>query len=220
MARILLVDDDENALRVVSEKLRSEGMDVLIATGGQEGIDKAKQERPDLVITDLMMPEINGYAVARAIREDVSLVCTPIIMLTAQSQVDEVIKGLAMGADDYIVKPFGLQELLARVNALLRMRDFQIKSMEAERMKALLEMAGAAAHEINQPLTVIMGYADMIQKRMEKQDQFYEFVTSIYKNSLRISEIIKKLQSIRRYESKPYIGNVNIMDFDGSSKTD
>ena len=220
MARILLVDDDENAVRLVSEKLRSEGMDVLIATGGQEGIDKAKQERPDLVMTDLMMPEINGYAVARAIREDASLVCTPIIMLTAQNQVDEVIKGLAMGADDYIVKPFRLQELLARVNALLRMRDLQIKSMEAERLKALLEMAGAAAHEINQPLTVIMGYADMIQKRMKKQDEFYEFITSIYKNSLRISEIIKKLQSIRRYESKPYIGNVKIMDFDGSSKAE
>ena len=98
MVRILLVDDDENALRLVREKLRSEGMDVLISTCGQEGIDKAKQERPDLgVTTDLMMPEINGYAVARAIREDESMVCTPIIMLTAQNHVDEVIKGLAMG---------------------------------------------------------------------------------------------------------------------------
>ena len=217
MGKILLIDDDQNTLQVLSEKLRLAGHETIIAQGGREGVEKAKRELPQLIVTDVMMPDVSGYDVTRAIRESEDLKNIPIIMLTAHSRVEELARGLDQGADDYVVKPFKLRELLARVNALLRMRELQSKVMETERLKALLEMAGAAAHEINQPLTVIMGYADLIRGKMSRQDPHFEHIQSIYENASRINQIIKKLLAIRRYESKTYVGGVKILDVERST---
>ena len=217
MGKILLIDDDQSTLQVLSEKLRLAGHETIIAQGGREGVEKAKRELPQLIVTDVMMPEVSGYDVTRAIRESEDLKNIPIIMLTAHSRVEELARGLDQGADDYVVKPFKLRELLARVNALLRMRELQSKVMETERLKALLEMAGAAAHEINQPLTVIMGYADLIRGKMSRQDPHFEHIQSIYENASRINQIIKKLLAIRRYESKTYVGGVKILDVERST---
>lgn len=218
MAKILVIDDDPNVLRIVKAKLRSARHEAVTASGGQEGLERVRRDAPDLVITDVMMPEMDGYAVVKAIRKDEALKRTPIILLTARGDVEEVVQGLEGGADDYVVKPFNLQELLARVNALLRMRDLQARALEAERLKALLEMAGAAAHEINQPLTVIMGYADLMIRKTKKRDPFYEFLTLIRDNATRISGIIDKFRAIRRYESKTYLGNVKILDVERATK--
>ncbi len=218
MAKILVIDDDPNVLRIVRAKLRSAGHEVVTAPGGREGVRRMREDVPDLLITDVMMPEMDGFAVVEAIRGDEGLKRTPIIMLTARDDVDEVIEGLERGADDYVVKPFDIQELLARVNALLRMRDLQLKALEAERLKALLEMAGTAAHEINSPLTVIVGYVDLMMRKTRKKDPSYEFLTAIRNNAARIAEIVEKFRMIRRYESKTYWGDIKILDLERSTK--
>jgi DNA-binding response OmpR family regulator len=218
MAKILVIDDDPNILRVIKVRLRSARHEVVTASDGQEGIRRMKEDAPDLLITDVMMPEVDGFAVVEAVRGDEGLRRTPIIMLTARDDVNEVIEGLERGADDYVVKPFNIQELLARVHALLRMRDLQLKALEAERLKALLEMAGTAAHEINSPLTVIVGHVELMMRKTKKKGPSYESLMAIRNNAARIAEIVEKFRMIRRYESKTYWGHIKILDLERSTR--
>jgi len=114
---ILIIDDNANMVRALTLYLSRAGYRVLSALSGIEGVKSFHQNRPDLVILDIMMPDLDGWEVCRRIR-DVSNV--PIIMLTAKGQEPDKVKGLRMGADDYVVKPFSMRELEARVRAVLR----------------------------------------------------------------------------------------------------
>ena len=115
--RILVVDDDPLILRLVRTNLDRAGYRVLTAVDGQQALDTAASELPDLVILDLMLPKMDGYEVCRRIRE-FSLV--PVVMLTARGEQVDKLRGFEMGADDYLTKPFAPAELLARVQAVLR----------------------------------------------------------------------------------------------------
>jgi DNA-binding response OmpR family regulator len=115
--RILVVDDEPRFVRLVEANLKTEGFEILKASGGQEAIDLASKEQPDLVLLDVMMPEVDGFEACERIREFSSV---PIIMLTAKGDEEHRVRGLNLGADDYIVKPFSANELLARVRAVMR----------------------------------------------------------------------------------------------------
>jgi DNA-binding response OmpR family regulator len=116
-AKILLVEDEVKLARVVADYLTAAGFDVLKAYTGREALAFFRHEKPDLVILDIMLPEMNGLEVAKIIRKESSI---PIIMLTAKVEESDRVLGLEMGADDYITKPFSLRELVARVKAVLR----------------------------------------------------------------------------------------------------
>ncbi|AOZ92062.1 response regulator transcription factor [Paenibacillus crassostreae] len=115
---ILLIDDDEKIISMLRRGLAFEGYDVMTASNGAEGLNTLLNSEPDLVVLDVMMPKIDGFEVCRRLREGGSQV--PILMLTAKDEIEHRVKGLDLGADDYLVKPFALEELLARVRALLR----------------------------------------------------------------------------------------------------
>jgi DNA-binding response OmpR family regulator len=117
-ARVLIVEDELAMRRSLEWVLSTEGYRVVIARDGAEGLDRALAERPDLVLLDVMMPKLDGFAVATALRR-AHLTC-PILMLTAKGGIDDRVTGLDSGADDYLTKPFSSRELLARVRALLR----------------------------------------------------------------------------------------------------
>lgn len=117
MSKILVVDDDKNLLEVIKYNLVNEGYSVVIAENGTQAVEKARQEKPDLIILDVMLPEIDGFEVCRILRKEMSI---PILMLSAKiDEIDKVV-GLELGADDYIGKPFSVRELMARVRATLR----------------------------------------------------------------------------------------------------
>src|SRR3712207_2691399 len=117
--RVLVVEDDEDIALAVQRSLRMEGYDVRIAGDGEAALDAAGAYLPDLVVLDLGLPKLDGIEVARRLRADGDV---PILMLTARDALDSRVEGLDVGADDYLVKPFELQELLARLRALLRRR--------------------------------------------------------------------------------------------------
>lgn len=118
MARnILVVEDDHNISDLIHMYLVKEGFDVRIAGDGGKAVEEFQKQTPDLILLDIMLPVMDGWAVCAKIRETSKV---PIIMLTAKSEVFDRIQGLEMGADDYIVKPFEMKELLARINAVLR----------------------------------------------------------------------------------------------------
>jgi DNA-binding response OmpR family regulator len=116
--KILVVDDEEAILLGVGDLLASEGYRVSTARDGREALERFSADRPDLVLLDVMMPEMSGYDVCRAIRRTDPL--TPVMMLTAKAEEVDKVVGLELGADDYVVKPFGTGELTARVHAALR----------------------------------------------------------------------------------------------------
>lgn len=116
-ARILVVEDETTVRETITQALQDEGFSVMTATDGLSGLRKARDTKPDLVLLDLMLPEMDGLSLCRALRRDSDI---PIIMLTARSTEMDKIIGLETGADDYVVKPFSLGELLARVRSLLR----------------------------------------------------------------------------------------------------
>lgn len=116
--RILVVDDEESMRSALRESLRSEDFTVVTAADGEAGLELASSEQFDLILLDVMMPKLDGFAVCSSLRQRGCK--TPILMLTAKGRVDDRITGLNSGADDYLTKPFNLRELLARVHALLR----------------------------------------------------------------------------------------------------
>lgn len=116
MSRILIIDDEKDLVMLLKDSLEAKGHKVLVAYNGKDGIKKA-QLLPDLVILDIMMPDLNGFEVCRKIRD--AALC-PIIFLSAKQSEADKVKGLASGGDDYLIKPFSLRELMARIDAHLR----------------------------------------------------------------------------------------------------
>lgn len=116
--KILVIDDDEKITSLLRRSLVFEGYEVLIAHNGAVGLKETLSHDPDMLIVDIMMPQIDGLEVVRRIRE--SGLTTPVLFLTAKDEVEDRVRGLDVGADDYLIKPFALEELLARVRALLR----------------------------------------------------------------------------------------------------
>lgn len=122
MSSVLVIEDEENLARFVELELQHEGYDTHVEDNGRSGLDIALASDFDLILLDLMLPELSGLEVARRLREEKN---TPITMMTARDSVIDRVSGLDYGADDYVVKPFAIEELLARVRALLRRIDIE-----------------------------------------------------------------------------------------------
>jgi len=120
-ARILIVEDELPMRRALEDCLSHEGYRIMTASDGPDGLEKALQEKPDLLLLDVMMPGMSGFNVCASLRQAGSLV--PVLMLTAKGQVNDRVQGLDAGADDYLIKPFSTEELLARIRALLRRKQ-------------------------------------------------------------------------------------------------
>ena len=133
MSKILIIDDEVDLVTLLEEELQAKGHEVLAAYDGQTGIALSKMQ-PDLIILDIMMPGRDGFDVCRAIRDDV--LC-PVIFLSAKQAEADKVRGLTIGADDYITKPFGLRELMARIEASLR-REARSQYINAEGRRSKL----------------------------------------------------------------------------------
>ena len=116
--RLLLVDDEENLRSMLEAALRHSGFDVVPVGSGREALDAVKAERPDLIVLDVMLPDIDGFEVCRRLRTEGDR--TPVLFLTARDATEDKVRGLTLGGDDYLVKPFSLEELVARIGSVLR----------------------------------------------------------------------------------------------------
>jgi len=119
-AKILVVDDEPDAVELIEFNLKAAGYDVVSAGTGTEALEKARREKPDLIVLDVMLPEMDGMEVCKTIRNDPTIAATPIIMLTARAAEIDRVLGLELGADDYLTKPFSPRELVLRIRGLLK----------------------------------------------------------------------------------------------------
>lgn len=115
--KVLIVDDEKNIVDIIAFNLKKEGFQIIKAADGEEGLRKTFEYQPDIILLDIMMPKMDGYETCKKIREKLQ---TPIIMLTARAEEVDKVLGLELGADDYVTKPFGIRELVARVKANIR----------------------------------------------------------------------------------------------------
>ncbi len=116
--RLLLVDDEDNLRVMLEAALRHSGFEVTSAANGREGLERATTDGYDVIVLDVMLPDLDGFEICRRLRQDG--IRTPIVFLTARDATEDKVRGLTIGGDDYLVKPFSLEELIARVNAVLR----------------------------------------------------------------------------------------------------
>lgn len=148
MPKILIVEDDEALARGLRDNFSCEGYEVLYAADGDTGLDLLLEKGPDLVLLDVMLPGLDGYSILDSARKEGCDM--PIIMLTAKGQERDIVRGLELGADDYVVKPFSVRELLARVRAFLRRhraeeeRVFEFGGLRLDRDSCTLSMGGAS----------------------------------------------------------------------------
>jgi two-component system, sensor histidine kinase and response regulator len=163
--RLLVVDDITKNLQIVGTMLRNEGYDVMPATSGLQALERVRTELPDLILLDLMMPEMDGLEVCRRLKSDPATRQIPVIFLTASNEMEHLVKGFEAGAVDYVTKPFNAPELLARVRTHLELKlaRQQLREMNDEKN----EFMGIVAHDLRNPLGAVKGYAELISEETE-----------------------------------------------------
>ena len=215
--KILIAEDEPVSRTLLKTTLTKWGHEVVVCTDGAQAWRVLQgEDAPNLVILDWMMPELDGIQVCKSIREKMPDKLVYVLLLTTKGQKEDIITGLQAGADDYVTKPWEPDELQARLQVGTRIIELQEKFVESERLRALAQTAGAAAHEINQPLTVIMGNAELLMMTMDEDDPNRVQIETFRKAGKRISEIVTKMASIQQYVTKPYVKGKDIVDFDAS----
>lgn len=150
--KVLLVEDEASLAMIVKDTMEPTGMSVTLAADGEEGIRAFFAEKPDVLVTDVMMPCMDGFEMVRRIRERDKL--TPVLFLTARSSVNDVVDGFKMGGDDYLKKPFSLQELMARVRRLVERQQFyqQASSVDTEDSNQCMDIGDYRFNPVTQQL--------------------------------------------------------------------
>ena len=216
--KILIAEDDPVSRRLLEANLVKWGHDLVICKDGQEAWEVFQTpEAPSLAILDWMMPGLDGVEVCQKVRQLPHGALSYLILLTAKGEKEDIIQGLSAGADDYVIKPPDPEELKARISVGQRVVELQERLIEAERNRVLSQAAGAAAHEINQPLTVLVGTAELLLYQLPPQDQHRESIEALHEAARKISDIVKKMGDIRHYVTKPYLEGIDIIDFDAAA---
>ena len=197
---ILIVDDQPINVQLLKRKLEREGLHVVPAYSGVEALDLVAQAKPDLILLDVMMPDMDGIEVCRRLQASDDTRAIPVIFVTARTSKEGKIEGLSVGAVDYITKPIDLDETLARVQTQLRflsinreMIALQRRLVDARRAATIGAVTQGIAHNLNNLLGVVIGHLDLIKAYYEKPDQVKKNAQQIENAIGRIVSIIKQL---------------------------
>lgn len=207
---VLVVDDISKNLQIVGTLLRKEHYRVVPATSGAQALERVQADPPDLILLDLMMPEMDGLEVCRRLKADPVTRRIPVIFLTASNEMEHLVKGFEMGAVDYVTKPFNPPELLARVRTHLELKHARERLREMNEEKN--EFMGIVAHDLRNPLGAITGFSEIVLEEMEswlsqadgKFNQSIKEVGActerIREASLRMTEMAQNLLDVNRIE--------------------
>ena len=201
--KILVVDDQPINVQLLKRKLEREGMTIATAYSGQEALNLVAADKPDLILLDVMMPEMDGIEVCQRLQADNETKSIPIIFITARTSKEGKIEGLGVGAVDYITKPIDLDETLARVQTQLRfvqinreLIDLQRRLGDSRRSATIGAVTQGIAHNLNNLLGVVIGYVDLIKAYHEKPELVKKNAQHLEDAVNRIVGIIKQLTSL------------------------
>ena len=210
----MIVDDDPNIALLLEMTLRK-NPDYVVEkfTEGQSALDRIPGFQPDLILLDIMMPGIDGFEVCKRIKSEDETKYISVIILSAKRDLQDKIKGMDIGADDYIVKPFNPDELLTRVQVQLRIRQLEAEVVDRKKLETVLAMAVTLQHEINNPLAGILGNADLMKNWRElNEEEVDESIDAILRQSKRIRDIVQKMSTATKVVEANYLGDTKMID--------
>lgn len=200
---IMVVDDQPINIQLLRRKLEKENMDVVSAEDGHECLQKVEQNLPDLILLDVMMPDMDGFQVCQELKRREATKAIPVIFITAETTKKGKLEGLESGAVDYLTKPIDLDETLARVQTQLRFQavnreniDLQTRLGEARRTAAIGAITQGIAHNLNNLLGVVVGYLDLAKTNLDNPDSARKSIDRVEVAVQRMIGIIKQLTSV------------------------
>ena len=203
---ILIVDDTEANIKLLSHVLRDSGFSPIVAFNGTDALDLIKARRPDLVLLDIMMPDMTGYEVCKIVNEDDALKSTPIIFLSALSETSDKVEGFEVGGVDYITKPYQKDEVLARIRThlflnklqkereeridILRNRELELRELNEKKD----QLVRIVSHDIKNPLTGIVGLANLIKENPDfSPEDVHKMLTAMEKSGKKLMDMVEKV---------------------------
>ena len=218
-----MVDDQPVNVKLLEKKLAREDMDVWTANDGETALKLVKRHLPDLILLDVMMPEMNGMEVCEKLQEKEETRSIPIIFITANSTKEGKLEGLSVGAVDYITKPIDLEETVARVNTQLRFLEVNRENMEltkrlgeVRRSAAIGAITQGIAHNVNNLLGVVVGYLDLIKTDLTNEELVHRGISVIDKTVAKMTSIVKQLSRLAS-ETHIAVGELVLDDLLGNA---
>lgn len=212
MSRILVIEDNKLTQSQL-DRILSEKYDLHFADDGVAGLAAVPQLHPDLILLDIHMPKMDGYQVCRILKSDAKTREIPLIFITSLSSEKEKVMGFEAGAEDYIVKPFYQEELLARVRAHLALRRAREQAIELEKLKILQEMAVALSHQINNPLTAVYGCLYILETEEGVKSETARYSLEGIKEGLeKIRVIVNRLSNASKVAKTSYNRDTVMID--------
>lgn len=231
---ILLVDDTPLNIRILGRILKNDDYEIAVAVNGKETFDFIENKIPDLILLDVMLPDINGFDICAKLKSEDRTKEIPIMFLTAKVEVEDKVKGFKLGAVDYITKPIEEEEVLVRVrtqidvkkskdeikNAYDKLVKTQSELIKLEKKNSAMAIAVTANHELNQPLMVLQGYLEIFLMTIDVanlSDQQKKCLNEINKSVNKMSDILEKFKNVNNLSFKDYEKETEMVIFDDTS---
>ncbi len=237
ISTVLVVDDVPNNLNILGNILKKEGYHVIVSTNGEQAIKAVLIKKPDIILLDIQMPEMDGYEVCTILRKNSQTSHIPIIFVTAKTESEDIVKGFEVGGVDYLTKPVNPQELLARVKTHLeiklsrelitkqrdelevmynKLKEEQTRTLEYERIRSILAMVVTTNHELNQPLTVLKGSISLLEKELteDSNSQVTKYFYNINNSLDKMEKILEKYRKSENYEFIKYTDSIDMIKFE------
>lgn len=225
--KVLIVDDNPVNVKVIDVRLKKLGVETTCLTDSRMAIDTIKDGGFDLILLDVVMPDVSGLDILKWVRERYSAMRLPVIMVTAKIENQDLIEAMQIGANDFITKPIDFQIAWARIDTHITIKRFndeverqRTESLKAASMSILIDMAGSVAHEINNPLTIAIGRIQLLQMKMgkvetlddETKKKFDGEMETIYEAMIRAESVVSGLRAFAQDERKKDVKPLNLKE--------
>lgn len=210
--KLLLVDDDQMNGNLLQSRLTKRGFACDYVTSGKSCLDALKNNDYQLILLDIMMPDMSGIEVLEQIRKDKKPVELPVIMVTAKGETSDIVDALKKEANDYLTKPVNIDVAIARINSQLQILFLVKESLKSKQISTINTMVTTLNHEINNPLAIAVGNLSILESKMDKDSIHLERVEKVMSALNRITEIVKKIEDISKsdMEETSYSAEVNM----------
>ena len=215
MKRILTVDDDAANRFLMVQILTRGGFEAESMNSGLHVMETVNKIQPDLILLDIMMPDRDGLSVLRELKGNRDTAEIPVIMVTARGESEVLSVALEAGATDYVRKPVDSIELLARINAALKLAMYMEENRKFDQLKVVQEMVGAVSHNINQPLTALRTHIALLEQKTSDNEMcsiIRPYLDGIRSSLEELIEMVEKLKNVSRYERIKYMDGVQILN--------
>ena len=202
MPKILVIDDDELVCEMIASSLRLEGFETMTALDGNQGVEAARTQLPDLIICDIVMPNLDGYGTLKALQDYPATAMIPFIFLTGQSAKSDMRQGMVLGADDFLAKPIMIGELVAAIRARLQKQTLVKRETERKLDELRVNLSLSLPHEIRTPLSGIIGFAEVLRDDVKSlgPEEISEMAKIILKSATRLGHMVENFLTFAQLE--------------------